>query len=75
MIDQELRELTNEIDSISTKTEFNTINLLARDDYEILADRSNSNTVHTVSDPPPTTTIHKSVVYKRPGRPKNQGIW
>lgn len=67
MIDQEIRQLTNEIDSISTKTEFNTINLLARDDYEILADRSNSNTVHTVSDPPPATTIHKSVVYKPPG--------
>jgi flagellin len=67
MIDQEIRQLTNEIDSISTKTEFNTINLLARDDYEILADRSNSNTVHTFSDPPPTTTIHKSVVYKPPG--------
>lgn len=67
MIDQELRQLTNQIDSISTNTEFNTINLLARDDYEILADRSSSNTVHTVSDPPPTTTIHKSVVYKRPG--------
>lgn len=70
MIDQEIRQLTNEIDNISTKTDFNTINLLARDDYEILANRSNSNTVHTVSDPPPTTTIHKSVVYKPPGQPE-----
>lgn len=67
MIDQEIHQLTQEIDSISKKTGFNSINLLARDDYAILADRSSSNTAFSISDPPSVTTINKTIVYKPQG--------
>lgn len=67
MIDQEIHQLTQEIDSISKKTGFNSINLLARDDYAILADRSSSNSAFSISDPPSVTTINKSIVYKPQG--------
>nr|WP_159888549.1 flagellin [Paenibacillus puerhi] len=69
MIDQELQQLTAEINSLSERTEFNTINLLARDDYEILADRSSSDTAFSISDPPPVTSSYKSVVYRPQGTP------
>lgn len=68
-IDQEIHQLADEINSISERTEFNTINLLSRDDYEILADRSSSNVAFSISDPPPVTSIHKNVVYKPQGTP------
>lgn len=69
MIDQEIHQLTQEIDSLSRRTGFNSINLLAREDYMILADRSGSNTALSISDPPPVTTITSSIVYKPPGTP------
>lgn len=66
-IEAEIQQLTQEIDSLSRRTEFNSINLLARDDYTILADRSSSNTAYTISDPPPTTRVTNSIVYKPQG--------
>ncbi|MEK4354698.1 flagellin [Paenibacillus sp. FSL R5-0475] len=66
-IEAEIQQLTQEIDSLSRRTEFNSINLLARDDYKILADRSSSNTAYTISDPPPTTRVTNSIVYKPQG--------
>lgn len=66
-IEAEIQQLTQEIDSLSKRTEFNSINLLARDDYTILADRSSSNTAYTISDPPPTTRVTNSIVYKPQG--------
>jgi flagellin len=66
-IDAEIQQLTQEIDSLSRRTGFNSINLLARDDYRILADRSSSNTAYTISDPPPTTRVTNSIVYKPQG--------
>lgn len=69
-IDLEIHQLTEEIERLSNKTEFNTINLLARDDYGILADRSSSSSVFSVSDPPSETTINKSIVYRPQGTPE-----
>ncbi|MDR9853880.1 flagellin [Paenibacillus sp. VCA1] len=69
-IDMEIHQLTDEIESLSNKTEFNTMNLLARDDYGILADRSSSNSAFSVSDPPSVTSINKSIVYKPRGTPE-----
>lgn len=69
-IDLEITQLTNEIESLSNRTDFNTINLLARDDYSILADRSSSNSDFSVSDPPPVTSINTSIVYKPKGTPE-----
>ncbi|MUG44435.1 flagellin [Paenibacillus woosongensis] len=69
-IDLELHQLTDEIESLSNKTQFNTINLLARDDYRVLADRSSSNSDFLVSDPPPVTSINTSIVYKPRGTPE-----
>ncbi|MNO59291.1 Flagellin [compost metagenome] len=66
-IDAEIQQLTQEIDSLSRRTGFNSINLLARDDYTIIADRSSSNTAYTISDPPPTTRVTNSIVYKPQG--------
>lgn len=66
-IEAEIQQLTQEIDSLSRRTEFNSINLLARDDYTILADRSSSNTAYTISDPSPTTRVTNSIVYKPQG--------
>lgn len=69
MIDQEIKQLTDALDSLSKSSEFNTINLLARDDYTILADRSSSSSISGVTDPPPVTTVSTSVVYKPQGTP------
>lgn len=69
-IDQEIQQLSEEINRIASGTEFNTMNLLARDDYHVLADRSSSSTASSISDPPPVTTIYKSVVYKQQGTPE-----
>jgi len=66
-IEAEIQQLTLEIDSLSRRTGFNSINLLARDDYTILADRSSSNTAYIISDPPPTTRVTNSIVYKPQG--------
>lgn len=67
VIDEEIQQLMHEIDSLSKRTEFNTINLLARDDYMVLADRSSNNTTFSISDPPSVSTVTKSVVYKPQG--------
>ncbi|WP_427179905.1 flagellin [Paenibacillus sp. TC-CSREp1] len=69
MIESEIKELTNEINHISQGTSYNTINLLARDDYEILADRSSSSTNTSLTEPPTIPTIQKTVVYAPPGTP------
>lgn len=66
-IDEEIHALTNEIDSISTKTEFNTMNLLGRNNYQILEDRSSSNVAVTISDPPATSSTSINVEYKPRG--------
>ncbi|MFF2155173.1 flagellin [Paenibacillus chitinolyticus] len=68
-IDTEIRQLTDEIESLSKKTAFNTMNLLARTDYKILADRSSSSSTFSVSDPPPVSSINKTIVYKPRGTP------
>jgi flagellin len=69
MIESEIQELTNEINHISQNTSYNTINLLARDDYEILADRSSSSTNTSLSEPPTIPTVQKTVVYAASGTP------
>lgn len=59
-IDQEIQQLKEEINRIATQTEFNTINLLGRDDYQILADRSSHTIEVNTSGPfPPTTIINE----------------
>ncbi|WP_217558915.1 flagellin [Paenibacillus sp. GbtcB18] len=68
-IDTEIRQLSNEIESLSKKTAFNTMNLLARTDYKILADRSSSSSTFSASDPPPVSSINKTIVYKPRGTP------
>ncbi|MGC5324552.1 flagellin [Brevibacillus sp. SYSU BS000544] len=55
-IDDEIHQLTEEINSITNRTEFNTINLLARADYQILNDRSSHTVNVTTSGPFPKTT-------------------
>ncbi|MMZ52744.1 Flagellin [compost metagenome] len=55
-IDQEITQLTEEINSLANRTEFNTINLLARDDYQILMDRSSHTVDVSNSGPFPKTT-------------------
>ncbi|MGO4695272.1 flagellin [Paenibacillus sp. 2TAB26] len=59
-IDQEIQQLKEEINKIATQTEFNTINLLGRDDFQILADRS-SHTIKVNTSGPflPTTIINE----------------
>ncbi|MFC4302630.1 flagellin [Cohnella boryungensis] len=60
-IDLEISQLNDAIESIAEGTSFNTINLLARDDYQIFADRSSQNVEHTTSGPfSPTTTNYES---------------
>lgn len=54
-IDQEITQLTEEINSLANRTEFNTINLLARDDYQILMDRSSHTVDVSNSGPFPKT--------------------
>lgn len=66
IIDAEIRQLTEQIDVLSGATDFNGINLLGNE-YEILADRSNTDTVVTITDPPPTTSAMLEVVYASPG--------
>ncbi|MFS0840403.1 flagellin [Paenibacillus sp. 1P03SA] len=68
-IDTEIHQLTDEIESLSKKTSFNTMNLLARNDYKILADRSSSSSTFSASDPPPVSSINKTIVYKPRGTP------
>lgn len=68
-IESEIQELTDEINHISQSTSYNTINLLARDDYKILADRSSSSTNTFLSEPPTITTVQKTVVYAASGTP------
>ncbi|MEK3731659.1 MULTISPECIES: flagellin [unclassified Paenibacillus] len=65
-IDQELRQLTEEINSISEKTQFNTIGLLSVD-HVIFADRSSSNIDVSVSNPSPATSVQTIVEYKPKG--------
>jgi len=61
-IDQEIQQLKEEINKIAIQTEFNTINLLGRDDYQILADRSSHTIKVTTSGPfPPTTTLNERI--------------
>lgn len=55
-IDQEITQLTEEINSLANRTQFNTINLLARDDYQILMDRSSHTVDVSSSGPLPKTT-------------------
>ncbi|MFD1954843.1 flagellin [Paenibacillus thailandensis] len=63
-IEQEIHQLTEAIDSIAKGTDFNTINLLARDDYQILADRSSHTVEVTTSGPfPPTVTDLEQYTY------------
>ncbi|WP_328703151.1 flagellin [Alkalihalobacterium elongatum] len=63
-IEREINELTKEIDSIANRTGFNNINLLARDDYQILEDRSSHNVDVTTSGPfPPTVTNLEQFTY------------
>lgn len=66
-IDEEIHALTAEIDSISTKTEFNTMNLLGRNNYQILEDRSSNNVAVSISDPPTTSSTSINVEYKPRG--------
>lgn len=54
-IQEEIEQLTEEIDSIAKRTGFNTINLLARSDYQILEDRSSHTVEETISGPFPST--------------------
>ncbi|SEG75576.1 flagellin [Paenibacillus sp. UNC499MF] len=68
-IDTEIHQLTDEIESLSKKTSFNTMNLLARNDYKILADRSSSSSTFSASDPPPVSSTNKNIVYKPRGTP------
>jgi len=75
LIEQELRELNEAINNIAQSTDFNTINLLARSDYQIIADRSSTDTTTNISDPPTTTYVSKSPVYVpkgTPGTPRQQ---
>ncbi|MGG3860370.1 flagellin [Metabacillus fastidiosus] len=63
-IEQEINQLTEEIDSIANRTGFNTVNLLARDDYQILEDRSSHKVEVTLSGPfPPTVTNLEQFTY------------
>jgi len=74
-IEEEIRQLNEAIDDIARSNEFNTINLLARNDYQIIADRSGTNTTTNISDPPTITYISKSPVYVpkgTPGTPRQQ---
>jgi len=75
LIEQEIRQLNEAINNIAQSTDFNTINLLARSDYQIIADRSSTDTTVNISDPPTTTYISKSPVYVpkgTPGTPRQQ---
>lgn len=64
VIDSELRQLNEAIDSIATGTSFNGINLLARDDYQVFVDRSSHNVdLTTVGPLPPTTTVFESMTH------------
>lgn len=69
MIEQEIRQLNEAIDSIAQSTDFNTINLLARSDYQIIADRSSSDTTINISDPPTITYTSTNTVYVPKGTP------
>ncbi|MCR8644569.1 flagellin [Paenibacillus sp. N1-5-1-14] len=66
-IDEEIQQLKQEINSITNRTEFNTINLLARDDYQILADRSIHTVKTTTTGPfPPQRTDYESFTHFLP---------
>ncbi|MNC11571.1 Flagellin [compost metagenome] len=59
-IDQEIQQLKDEINSLTSRTDYNTINLLARDDYQILEDRSSHNVGENTTGPfPATTTLYE----------------
>lgn len=59
-IQQEIDQLTEEIDSIAKRTDFNNINLLARKDYQILEDRSSHTVEVNTSGPfPPEVTNYE----------------
>lgn len=63
-IDLEISYLNDTIDSIAAGTSFNTINLLARDDYQVYADRSSQTVTQTTSGPfSPTTTNYESMTH------------
>lgn len=55
-IDQEIQQLKDEINSLTSRTDYNTINLLARDDYQILEDRSSHKVEENTTGPFPATT-------------------
>ncbi len=65
-IDQEIRQLNQQIDGLSAHTDFNEINLLGNE-YVILADRSSTDTVVNISDPPKTRTGYIDPSYQVPG--------
>ncbi|WP_279387132.1 flagellin [Paenibacillus pinisoli] len=62
-IELEIKQLTEEIDNIARRTDFNTINLLSREDYQVLEDRSSLNVDVTNSGPFPTTVTDREVYY------------
>ncbi|MDP9702742.1 flagellin [Paenibacillus intestini] len=55
-IDQEISKLTDEINSLANRTDFNTTNLLARSDFQVLKDRSSHNVDISNVGPLPKTT-------------------
>ncbi|MFF2092403.1 flagellin [Paenibacillus sp. NPDC058174] len=69
MIELEIRQLNEAIDNIAESNTFNTINLLARSDYQIYADRSSTDTTMNISDPPTDIYISKSPIYAPAGTP------
>lgn len=63
-IELEINQLSKEITSIAKRTGFNTMNLLARDDYMILEDRSSSTVNTTISGPfPPTKNTEQTTLF------------
>ncbi|REK71193.1 flagellin [Paenibacillus paeoniae] len=60
-MEQEIKQLNEAIDSIALQTGFNTTNLLARVDYQILEDRSSLNEDVTTTGPFPTTVTNQRV--------------
>lgn len=64
IIDLEISQLNDQIDSIAEGTSFNMINLLARDDYQVFADRSSHKVEQTTTGPlAPTTTAFESMTH------------
>lgn len=58
IIENEINQLTEELNRIANQTEFNTINLLARTDYQVLADRSGQTVNVTTTGPFPYKVIN-----------------